>query len=240
MANTNLANRLAMIATRTTFLSLLVAVGNTSVANAIDPIIFTQSPDSGLDSLASQNATNPGGGGNFATAYDNFSFNDSHFVTGVEWQGNYFNGTIADGLVSDFTISIFEDNGGEPADIALFSDFIMGNANETLENAGTETYNYSTDLGDEFFAQAGQTYWLAIVPNLVRPPQWGWSGSSDGDSVSYQDLQAIRDQFPQDLAFNLAGRLADTPTTTPEPSSFLGLLSICALGVGLKSKHQLK
>ena len=55
-----------------------------------------QPPNFNGNFWASQNDTNPGGFGNFATAYDNFtiySLKKPYRIDDVEWFGGYFNGT---------------------------------------------------------------------------------------------------------------------------------------------------
>ncbi|WP_228021145.1 PEP-CTERM sorting domain-containing protein [Microcystis sp. LEGE 08355] len=194
-------------------------------------VIFSQAADfpSG-NVLASQNDTNSFG--NFATVYDNFSFSSDNLVDGVDWVGGYFNGSPA--AISSFALSIFGNNAGQPGSL-LFSETITGNAGETFigtDNNGFPVYSYSANLTNTFLAQAGATYWLAIVPSLGFPPQWGWYTSSQGDGVSYQDFLGSRSQLDTDFAFSLTGE------RVPEPSAILGLLGLGLLGIGSQFKQK--
>jgi hypothetical protein len=191
--------------------------------------------------IFNQTANFPGGGvtasqndpisfGNFATVYDNFSFSSDNLVDGIDWVGGYFGGGPA--AISSFALSIFDDNGGQPGSL-LFSETITGDAGETFIGGNTIiTYSYSASLTSSFLAQGGETYWLAIVPTLGFPPQWGWYTSSEGDGVSYQDFLGNRSQLGEDFAFSLAGE------PVPEPSAMLGLLSLGLLGIGSKLKQK--
>jgi len=194
-------------------------------------VIFSQAANFPAGSLfSSQNDTNSFG--NFATVYDNFSFSSDNLVDGVDWVGGYFSGAPA--AISSFALSIFGNNAGQPGSL-LFSETITGNAGETFigtDNNGTPTYSYSANLTNTFLAQAGATYWLAIVPSLGFPPQWGWYTSSQGDGVSYQDFLGNRSQLATDFAFSLTGE------RIPEPSAILGLLSLGLLGIGSRFKQK--
>lgn len=194
-------------------------------------VIFSQAADFPSGSVfASQNDTNSLG--NYATVYDNFSFSSDNLVDGVDWVGGYFSGAPA--AISSFALSIFGNNAGQPGSL-LFSETITGNAGETFigtDNNGTPTYSYSANLTNTFLAQAGATYWLAIVPSLGFPPQWGWYISSQGDGVSYQDFFGNRSQLATDFAFSLTGE------RVPEPSAILGLLGLGLLGIGSQFKQK--
>ena len=194
-------------------------------------VIFSQAANFPAGSLfSSQNDTNSFG--NFATVYDNFSFSSDNLVDGVDWVGGYFSGAPA--AISSFALSIFGNNAGQPGSL-LFSETITGNAGETFigtDNNGSPTYSYSANLTNTFLAQAGATYWLAIVPSLGFPPQWGWYTSSQGDGVSYQDFLGSRSQLGRDFAFSLTGQ------QVPEPSAILGLLGLGLLGIGSQFKQK--
>ncbi|CCI12509.1 exported hypothetical protein [Microcystis aeruginosa PCC 9806] len=195
-------------------------------------VIFSQAANFPAgNAFASQNDTNSFG--NFATVYDNFGFSSDNLVDGINWVGAYFNPPTA-APISSFAISIFGNNAGQPGSL-LFSETITGNAGETLigtDNNGFSTHSYSANLTNTFLAQAGATYWLAIVPSLGFPPQWGWYTSSEGDGVGYQDFLGTPSQPGTDFAFSLTGQ------QVPEPSAILGLLGLGLLGIGSQFKHK--
>jgi hypothetical protein len=192
-------------------------------------VIFSQPsnfPFGGL--FASQDASH--GQGNFATAYDDFSFGAAETITGVTWQGGYFNGSPAS--ISDFALQIWSDSGSGP-NVSLFSAIIAGNAGETFLGAQFPglVYAYNATLTTPFLAQAGTTYWLSIVPDIDVPPQWGWQTGTGGDGFFYQDFGGVRIREEGDLAFTLLG----TPTAVPEPFSVVLLGSVIGiLGIGAR------
>ena len=189
------------------------------------PIIYTQPSDGATGTLyASQNDTNGGGFGNFATLYDDFTLGPA-IVDDVHWTGGYFGGQPT--TITAFTITFWSDNAGQPG-VQLLSETIPGNANETF--VGNEPsgpiYTYSVDLSIPFLATGGTQYWLSIVPDVGFPPQWGWHTGTGGDGIAYQDFFGSRFQVPVDFAFDLTG------AAVPEPASLalvgLGILALTA------------
>ena len=202
--------------------SALLAAGSLPAAAAV---LWNQ-PYDGLGNLyASQNDTNGGGFGNFATVYDNFTLTASSNITQIDWTGGYFSpGT--QGPITQFTIQFY--NAGLPGvpGTALGSPTVIaGTANETfLTNAqGFPIYTYSA--ATSFAATAGTEYWVSIVPDLGFPPQWGWATGTGGDGLAYQSFFGTPGPVPSDMAFTLQGNSA----TTPEPVSF----SLAGIGLGL-------
>lgn len=192
--------------------------------------LFTQAADGTGALFASQNDTKPGGSGNFATTYDNFSFGSDASITGVSWTGGYFNPPNS-GPISGFTIQFYADNAGIPG-ASLASETIAGNANETLVgtigSALVETY--SASLPTAFAAAGGTTYWMSIVADLSFPPEWGWATSAGGSA--YQVFGTNHGPFASNLAFTLTG----TTTAVPEPSS----LALGGLGIALAAARRLR
>ena len=194
----------------------VLAIGLALSAPQRANVLFSQ-PWDGTGSLyASQNDTNGGGFGNFATVYDNFTLGASATITSVDWVGGYYNGSPS--AISGFTLSIWGDSGGQPGAL-LATTSAGGNAGETLVSGNI--YSYSLGIAG-FAATGGSQYWLSIVPDIGFPPQWGWATSIAGDLVGYQDFFGTRSQVPTDFAFTLNG----TAAVVPEPST----LAIAALG----------
>src|SRR5215471_210130 len=191
-----------------------------SVAWGSQVAVFTQSPDF-VSLTASQN--DAAGLGGFATSYDNFSLASATTITQATWVGGYFNPQSA-GTITGWTVSIWADAAGQPGLLLAFF-ASAGNGGETfLQNDGLGDPIYSYTASISFSAGAGTTYWLSVVPDLAFPPQWGWTSSSQGGAVSYQDYFGNRLAYTNDLAFTL---YKTQQVGTPEPSSLV------LLGTGL-------
>jgi hypothetical protein len=193
-------------------LLLLVA----ATAGASEVIVYAQNPNY-QNLYASQNDTSVGGFGAFATSYDNFTLGSTTAINQVQWVGGYFNPQSA-GTITNWTVSFWSNSAGQPGSL-LASFAIGGNGGETfLQNdaLGDPTYLYTAAVN--FSAAGGTAYWLSVVPDLAFPPQWGWTTSSTGDGISYQDLFGNRSSNPTDLAFVL---FQQQQTTVPEPGSLM-------------------
>jgi len=184
-----------------------------------DDVLYSQGPNNSGDSWASQNDTNSGGFGNYATAYDNFTLAADGTVTGVSWRGEFFNGPFDSpkGDITGFTVNFWADSSNAPGGL-LASTFIAGAANEIL--VGGLRYDYSATVAD-FAASAGVQYWLSIVPDLGflngdggaavgdldgDGPQWGWKPGTGGDARFYQDFFGDTIERETDLTFTLTGK----------------------------------
>ena len=201
--------------------SALLAAGSLPAAAGV---LWDQPWDLSANLRASQNDTNIGGNGHFATTYDNFQLSASSNITEIDWTGGYFSpGT--QGPITQFTIQFY--NAGLPGvpGTALGSPTVIaGTANETfLTNAqGFPIYTYSA--ATSFAATAGTEYWVSIVPDLGYPPQWGWAAGTGGDGAAYQVFFGAGNPVGNDMAFTLKGN-----SGTPEPVSF----SLAGIGLGL-------
>ena len=191
--------------------------------------IYVQPPDNSGNLYASQNDTNSGGLGNFATVYDNFTLGSTSSINMVKWTGGYFN-PGPPGAITNFNVDFWANSGGAPGGL-LASTAVAGNANET--SLGSDYYSYSLNLGTPFTASAGTQYWLSVVPDMGFPPQWGWASGTGGDGIAYQDFFGTRSQLSTDMAFSLVGNT----TATPEPGSMLLMATfLMALGPIVRKK----
>jgi hypothetical protein len=186
--------------------ALFVVVGTTRL-QAGD--LYTQ-PTNYFGGYYSQNDTSPGGVGNWATVYDNFTLGASATIGSVSWVGSYYPSA---GTVTGVTISIWADNSGAPnlAD-QLYTTHVSGNAGETylgLDILNDPTYSYSAAI--DFNAAAGTQYWLSIVSDAGYPPGWAWESGTGGDGISYQDYLGSLYELQVDEAFTL--------DAVPEPAS---------------------
>jgi hypothetical protein len=191
--------------------------------------IYVQPPDGSSNLYASQNDTNSGGFGNFATVYDNFTLGSTSSINMVKWTGGYFN-PGPPGAITNFNVDFWANSGGAPGGL-LASTVVAGAANETF--LGGVDYSYSLNLGTPFTASAGTQYWLSVVPDMGFPPQWGWASGTGGDGIAYQDFFGTRSQLSTDMAFSLVGNT----TATPEPGSMLLMATfLMALGPIVRKK----
>lgn len=179
----------------------------------------------------------------FDVAFENFSVATTQTITGLSWAGAYqdvISGSPTTGLVSGFTISIYNSvGGGQPPAYGIISNdswfatasnpflsgagfvsqFIAGTANESalaFTPGGTQLLSYSAGIS-AFTAQAGQEYWVSIVAHLdTDVAYWGWTEGSGGDGNAYQDYETANLGMDRQLTgFDLAF------TAVPEPSSVI-------------------
>src|ERR1017187_629276 len=100
--------------------------------------IYCQGQDLTGSLFASQNDTNIGGFGNFATAYDNFTLSNTWDVESFHFVGGYFAGSPA--AISGWTLTFYNDASGAPGG-AIATGFFAGNGGETLLPNGLYQYD---------------------------------------------------------------------------------------------------
>jgi PEP-CTERM motif len=187
--------------------------GGTGWADA--GVLYDQ-PASSPGGLASQNAPNVFGP--LYTAFDDFTLTTGALVSGVQWQGAYYN-PPTQGTITQFELIFWSDNAGLPG-TALRTYDISGNAGETFAGSSGDflDYNYAANLSTPFQVDANTKYWLSIQPTVDFPPQWLWRYGTGGDGQSAQIILSVSPNpspVLQDLAFSLTG------ISVPEPSTLV-------------------
>jgi hypothetical protein len=215
-----------------TWLLPVVAVLAHAGAASADPILYAQPPHSPVQSTrASQHQPTPG---LVFQTFDSFVLGQDALITGINWQGSYFNSLISDPSFAPaanalgFTVALYMDNAGVPGTLVGSETFSPSNAGETFvgqqaftPTLGLSIYNYSASLGSGFLATAGMTYWLsvyALSPDASpTEAQWGWNGGTGGNGTSVQSLFGVPTVVNLDRTFSIEGQ----PTPVPEPSTLL-------------------
>lgn len=179
-----------------------------------------QTPGTGYGNL-SQFDTSPGGYGDYARAYENFTLPATASITEVRWRGQY-DDVVPPTPISQFLLSLYADAGGTPG--ALVSSAVLpGDANQTLVSGSV--YDYSATLpGAGFGVVAGTEYWLGIQAFSTEPPGWGWFTGTGGDGNFQQYFLGSWSTEPYDLALSLYGN----PVGVPEPGQVASGLVLLA------------
>lgn len=196
-------------------------------------IIYTQPWNGTSNVYSSQNDT--GGLGNFATVYNQFTLSVTNTITGVGWTGGYFNPPTL-GPITSWSVAFYADSGGMPG--PMLANFVTaGNGTETYNSTVNSIPIYDYSVGTNFFAIAGVSYWLSVVPDLAAPPQWGWATSNVGNNQGFQCFFGncnYLDPVGINLAFDLRGAEAPEPgTLVLLASGLVGAASLVRRKVGL-------
>ncbi len=146
--------------------------------------LYSQPWDGTGNGYASQNDTNGGGFGNFATTYDNFTLGSAATVTGVSWVGEYSDNT---GPSTSFTVDFYANASGLPGAMLSTETIALSQAHQTLlgNAGGFAVFSYSATLSSPFSAVAGTEYWLSVVSNMGFPPQWYWVTGTGGTAAPH-------------------------------------------------------
>jgi len=166
--------------------------------------IFNQTWDGTVGNGVASDLDGNGGNGDYAKAYESFSFAGGAIVTDLHWTGYYT--PDADGSpprATAWLIEFWNDNAGVPGTLNQTAVFTPALANETLIGTvgSNKVYSYSVDLLPWFLADVGVTYWVSVHPTVNFLPQfteWFWATAGAGSCYS------VFFASPSSPAFNLA------------------------------------
>lgn len=187
-------------------------------------VLVSQPPDVNGAGITSDMDPAPSSG-NVNEAADSFSLGQEALVGRVRFWGGYLPSDTAG--VDDFTLRIYADDGGAPAESALamsaLTDVVRTEA--AMQGGLTTLYEYDASLSAALLLDGGVTYWVAIVNDTADVPgaSWSWRFALPVDGAL-----ASRDPasgpawsiFGADLAFELFG--AETGGASPCPADLDG------------------
>jgi hypothetical protein len=214
-----------------------------------DPIVYAQPADSPvLSTRASQDQASVG---LVFQTFDSFTLAADTAITGINWQGSYFNAFVADSSFAPpanstgFVVGFYADSAGTPGALLNSQTFSPSGANETFvgqqaftATLGLSIYDYAASwAGLPFLASGGTTYWLSIyaLSPIASPTeaQWGWNGGTGGDGVAVQSVSGVRAVANRDRAFSLEGVAAPVP----EPSALM-LFGTAVAGIVVRARRR--
>lgn len=137
---------------------------------------------------------------------DCFKPESDGYLTHLVFWGAYafpFGGACSEDPPDDFTVTYYEDNGGQPGnilagpfDVNIVEKFTTGN----LILDFFPEWQYQTEFHAPVEVFAGQCIWVEIVNDTAFDPNcaWGWESAFPGDEVHWNNVQGI---LPDDQAF---------------------------------------
>ena len=214
------------------FTKALLIGGALAIAGAANAgVLYSQSWDQSGNLYGSQNDV--GNFGNFAATYDDFTLSTAANLTEVDVVGGFFNPPTA-GAISQFTLTLYADNGGVPGS-AIASGIFGGTGTYLGSQGGFPTYSYAFTFLP--YGVGAGTYWVSAVPDLGFPPQWGSATSGQGNGNAYQCFfGACNTLSGTNLAFTVYG---DATGGVPEPATWsLMLMGFGGLGAAMRSRRK--
>jgi hypothetical protein len=102
-------------------------------------------------------------------------------LTQVTWQGSYY-GTDNPNATESFTLRLFADAGGMPANAHFFEISALASKVAAGTLIGKTLYDYAMTIPGGPTLNSGTTYWIAI--NTNEPcNNYAWAGSTDGPAT---------------------------------------------------------
>ena len=102
-------------------------------------------------------------------------------LTQVTWQGSYY-GTDNPNATESFTLRLFADAGGMPANAHFFEISALASKVAAGTLIGKTLYDYAMTIPGGPTLNSGTTYWIAI--NTNEPcGNYAWTGSTDGPAT---------------------------------------------------------
>ncbi len=125
---------------------------------------------------------------------DNFVVDADARIGSVRWWGAGEGGVAAGlGNVQGFEIEIYGDNGGRPGTLLYEEVVTLGATGATATGRtgnGRAEFVHELTFAEEFAAQAGVTYWLAIAADPIDTGGDGWLWGDADASLGF-DLSAV-------------------------------------------------